>query len=68
MITERNLSLRILKTKMEAVAETGANIVATANPGCLMQLQMGVGKNNMPVEVRYVTDLLDEAYRKEEKE
>ena len=68
MITERDLSLRILKTKMEAVAETGANIVATANPGCLMQLQMGVGKNNMPVEVRYVTDLLDEAYRKEEKE
>ncbi|HIN72131.1 MAG TPA: (Fe-S)-binding protein, partial [Dehalococcoidia bacterium] len=68
MITERNLSLRILKTKMEAVAETGANIVATANPGCLMQLQMGVGENNMPVEVRYVTDLLDEAYRKEEKE
>jgi glycolate oxidase iron-sulfur subunit len=53
---------------MEAVAETGANVLATANPGCLMQLQMGVGENNMPVEVRYVTDLLDEAYRKEEKE
>ena len=65
MITERDLSLRILKTKMEAVAETGANVLATANPGCLMQLQTGVGENDMLVEVRYVTDLLDEAYRNE---
>ena len=53
---------------MEAVAETGANVLATANPGCLMQLQMGVGENDMPVEVRYVTDLLDEAYRNEKQE
>ena len=65
MITERDLSLRILKTKMQAVAETGANVLATANPGCLMQLQTGVGENDMLVEVRYVTDLLDEAYRNE---
>ena len=65
-ITEREFSLRLLKNKMNAVADTGANIVATANPGCLMQLQMGVGKHSMPVEVRYVTDLLDEAYLKQE--
>ncbi|MDP6454595.1 MAG: (Fe-S)-binding protein, partial [SAR202 cluster bacterium] len=65
VLTERDFSLRLLKNKMDAVAGTGANIVATANPGCLMQLQMGAARNKMPVEVRYVTDLLDEAYRKE---
>ena len=64
-ITEREFSLKILKTKMDAVAETGADIIATANPGCLMQLQMGAGRHKMPIEVRYVTDLLDEAYLKQ---
>ncbi|MCH7800937.1 MAG: (Fe-S)-binding protein [Chloroflexi bacterium] len=65
-ITEREFSLKILKTKMDAVAETGADIIATANPGCLMQLQMGAGRHKMPIEVRYVTDLLDEAYLKQD--
>ena len=64
-ITEREFSLKILKTKMETVAETGADVIATANPGCLMQLQMGAGRHNLPIEVRYVTDLLDEAYLKQ---
>ena len=64
-ITEREFSLKILKTKMDAVAETKADIIATANPGCLMQLQMGAGRHKMPIEVRYVTDLLDEAYLKQ---
>jgi glycolate oxidase iron-sulfur subunit len=65
-ITEREFSLRILKTKMDAVAETGANVLTTANPGCLMQLQMGANRHQTPVEVRYVTDLLDEAYLKQD--
>jgi glycolate oxidase iron-sulfur subunit len=66
-ITEREFSLRILKTKMDAVAETGANVLTTANPGCLMQLQMGADRHQTPVEVRYVTDLLDEAYLKQDR-
>lgn len=64
-ITEREFSLKILKTKMDTIAKTGADVIATANPGCLMQLQMGVGKRELPIEVRYVTDLLDEAYLKQ---
>ena len=64
-ITERDLSLRVLDSKMAAVGETGADILATANPGCLIQLQYGAQREEMPVQVRYVTDLLDEAYRLE---
>ena len=64
-ITERELSLRVLESKMKAVKETGADIVATASPGCLLQLQYGALKDGSPVQVRYVTDLLDEAYRLE---
>ena len=64
-ITERDFSMRILDTKMRAVRETRANIIATANPGCLMQMQYGAQRDDMNVQVKYITDLLDESYSKE---
>ena len=64
-ITERDFSMRILDTKIRAVRETQADVIATANPGCLMQLQYGAQRDGMQLEVRYITDLLDESYRKE---
>ena len=64
-ITEREFSMRVLDSKMSTVRQTGANIIATANPGCLMQLQYGAQREGMPLDVRYITDLLDEAYSKE---
>ena len=64
-ITERDFSMRVLDTKMRAVRDTRANVIATANPGCLMQLQYGAQRDGMDVQVKYVTDLLDESYRKE---
>ena len=62
-VTEREFSLKILDSKMAAVKDTGADIIATANPGCVLQLQYGANRNGLPIKVRYVTDLLDEAYR-----
>ena len=64
-ITERDFSLRLLDSKMRAVKEAGADVIATANPGCVLQLQYGAQREGLPIEVRYVTDLLDEAYRLE---
>lgn len=64
-ITERDFSMRVLDTKMSAVRDSKANVIATANPGCLMQLQYGAQRDGMAVEVKYITDLLDESYRKE---
>ena len=64
-LTERDFSLRILDTKMEAVIKSGANVIATANPGCLLQLQYGAQREGINLTVRYVTDLLDESYRLE---
>ena len=64
-ITEREFSLKILDSKMRAVKDSGAEIIATANPGCVLQLQYGAYIEGLPIEVRYVTDLLDEAYRLE---
>ena len=65
-ITEREFSLRVLDSKMQNVGKTGADVLATANPGCVLQLQYGTQRYGPPVEVKYVTDLLDEAYRRED--
>jgi Fe-S oxidoreductase len=65
-ITEREFSLKILATKMSSIRETSADVVATANPGCVLQLKYGALREEVPIEVKYVTDLLDEAYRKEQ--
>jgi glycolate oxidase iron-sulfur subunit len=64
-ITEREFSLKVLETKMNAIKDSGAEIIATANPGCVLQLQYGAKNRNLPIKIRYVTDLLDEAYRLE---
>ena len=65
-ITEREFSLRILGSKMDSFETTGADVLATANPGCLLQLQYGVNDRGLGADVKYVTDLLDEAYQLED--
>ena len=65
-ITEREFSLRVLGSKMDAFETTGADVLATANPGCLLQLQYGVDDRGLSADVKYVTDLLDEAYQLED--
>ena len=65
-ITERESSLKVLASKMAAVKGTGADVVATANPGCVMQLQYGAKREGLDARAVYVTDLLDEAYALED--
>ena len=67
-LTERDFSLRLLDSKMNDVEETRADVVATANPGCLLQLQYGAAKRGLPIDMRYVVELLDEAYRAEDRQ
>ena len=59
------LSGRILSRKVESIAETGADDVITANPGCMLQLEQGLDAAGHAMPVRHVIDLLDEAYRRE---
>ena len=61
-IVENQMSMQILATKMEQVNATGAEIVATANPGCLLQLEAGVRLHGTGQKVTHVVELLDRAY------
>ena len=50
---------------MTEIEDTETEIVATANPGCMLQLQYGVRQTNSTMQVKYITDILDEAYGSE---
>jgi glycolate oxidase iron-sulfur subunit len=61
-ITQNEMSMRLLKNKMEAVNATDAEVIATANPGCMLQLQAGVRAHGKKQRVAHVIELLDEGY------
>ncbi len=67
-LTERDMSAQLGKRKARNVIATGANIVTTGNPGCAMQLDFALSEvatensSKRTTSVRYVVDLLDEAY------
>jgi glycolate oxidase iron-sulfur subunit len=62
-IVQNEMSMRLLAGKMEAVNATGAEIIATANPGCMLQLRAGVRMHGRKQRVMHVVEVLDEAYR-----
>ena len=60
-VTQTEASLELLTTKMKFAHGTGATIIATANPGCLLQLRAGAEIHNTGQEVVHVVELLDRA-------
>jgi glycolate oxidase iron-sulfur subunit len=62
-VVQNEMSMRILERKMDAVDTTKADVIATANPGCLLQLRAGVAQRGDARRVLHVVELLDESYR-----
>jgi len=65
LITHYKTSLEVLDRKMENLASTGAEVIASGCPGCQMQLNTGIQQRKMKVRVVHPITLLDEAYRSE---
>ncbi len=62
-VAHNEMAERLLEAKMRRVDETGAQLILTANPGCLLQLRAGVaGRPAAGRRVLHVVELLDEAY------
>ncbi len=53
----------LLDKKMSNVALTKAGVIATANPGCMLQLRAGVAQSGSSQQVMHVVELLDQSYR-----
>ena len=63
-ITHFRDSMRLLDAKMGRIAQTGADILVAANPGCLYQLRWGVKRAGLKMEVLHPMTLLARAYAK----
>ena len=61
-IVQQELSSQLLDRKVKAIASTDADVIATANPGCMLQLQMGLNRAGIRARVVHVMDLLEQAY------
>jgi glycolate oxidase iron-sulfur subunit len=58
-----DISRRIADRKMEAIAATDAEVVATACPGCMLQLGEGVARCGIDKSVKHLIEILEEATR-----
>lgn len=54
-------SMRLLDGKMEELSRSGASIVATGNPGCLLQYRVGVRRAGLDIEVVHPVELFARA-------
>jgi len=61
-ITQPKMADRILDDKIAGIIRTGASIVASGNPGCLLQIQAGLRAKNLATRVMHPIELLDLAY------
>jgi glycolate oxidase iron-sulfur subunit len=61
-ITQKEMSLRLGNRKASNIRSTGAQIVATGNPGCALQMKSALERSGSATTVKYVVELLDEAY------
>ncbi len=62
-VLHTDMAMSVLEKKMENVNATGADVIATANPGCMLQLSTGVRLMGRGQRVVHVVEILDEAYR-----
>jgi glycolate oxidase iron-sulfur subunit len=62
-VTQTETSLELLAEKMQHAQSTRAPIIATANPGCLLQLRAGAAIHRTNQQVLHVVELLDRTMR-----
>jgi glycolate oxidase iron-sulfur subunit len=60
-VTETDASLELLAEKMHCASATGAQVIATSNPGCLLQMRAGAEIHHTNQQVLHVIELLDQA-------
>ena len=68
LITHYETSTHVLDRKMENLKSTGAEIIASGCPGCQMQLMTGIQREGLNIKVMHPIQLLDQAYKSQEKE
>lgn len=62
-LTHHELSMKILERKIDDIHNAQVEIVATGNPGCILQIAYGLARAGIKgIEVLHPIELLDRAY------
>lgn len=61
-LTQPDMAARLLERKIGHIETTGADLVVTGNPGCLMQIRAGLQQRGLPTQAVHTLDLLARAY------
>ena len=67
-VLEPGMSSELRRRKAEALASTGADVVASANTGCTMQIAAGLRELGAPIPLLHPIEILDRAYAAEPSE
>jgi glycolate oxidase iron-sulfur subunit len=65
-IVQPEMAGELLQRKLKHIKSTGASVVATGNPGCLLQIINGAKEQGMNLRAVHPITLLAEAYRASE--
>jgi len=60
-LTEPEMAERLQERKVQNILKTGAKVVITSNPGCILQIKAGLGKAGTDIRVLHIADFLLEA-------
>ena len=64
-LIQRDMSQRLQLRKIRNALATEAQVIASANPGCMAQLEQGLRNTESDVRVKHVVEILDAAYQAE---
>jgi len=62
-LSQPEMAGRLLEDKVSNISSSGAEIVATGNPGCILQIASGIKRRGLNIEVVHPIELLDRAYQ-----
>ncbi|ATD29893.1 hypothetical protein BHM04_01350 [Macrococcus sp. IME1552] len=62
-IVQYENSMKVLDRKMKNVEDTFANVIVTSNPGCYLQMQLGITREGLTdkIKVKHIVDLIYES-------
>jgi glycolate oxidase iron-sulfur subunit len=58
-LTEPEMAACLQRRKIENILKTGAQVVVTTNPGCLLQIRAGLKQAGSQIEALHIADFLD---------
>jgi len=54
---------KLLERKISKLKETGVQVLVAGNPGCLLQIGMGIKRHGLNIKTAHPVELLDWAYQ-----